>query len=189
MARTFTSDLSVKGLRNLQKQLREYKNQTLPNNVAYFASELARVGIQIATIASRSNAFGSHIAFTKEIEPTKYNYQARAIIIGANTVPMFSTYYSYDESGHTVEKTVELNPIMFAEYGAGVYARFNYRGTFPDQQHAFQDSWAYATELDEEGRPTNWQVSSGVSPSMPLEKAKNEMITQINSIAMMCFQR
>lgn len=189
MARTFSSDLSVKGLRELQKQLREYKNATLKNNVQYFVDELAQVGIHIATVSANNNEFGKYIAFYKQVEPTKYNYQARAYLIGQNRVPMFSTYYSRDEGGNTISKTVELNPIMFAEYGAGVYARFNYRGTFPDQTHANESSWAYSTELDANGRPTNWQFSSGVEPTMPMKKALDEIVAQIDAIAIRCFSR
>lgn len=187
MARTFSSDLSVKGLRELQKELREYKNNILKTNVQVFVEELSKAGIQAAAFASKGNAFGNFIGFVKEVEPTKYNYQARAYLIGMNLAPMFSTYISRDEGGHTIEKTVELNPIMMAEYGAGVYARFDYRGTFPDQTHAMENQWYYATALDSKGRPTNWQVSSGVRPTMPMKKAVDEIIAQIDAIAIKCF--
>lgn len=48
--RTFKTDLSVKGIENLKKQLLNYKNNTLQQKVDLFAKTLAEKGVNIAQV-------------------------------------------------------------------------------------------------------------------------------------------
>lgn len=60
---TFTSDLSVKGIKNLQKQLRNYKDKILPKKIEMFMQELANEGVKIA----KANIVDYDAIFTGEL--------------------------------------------------------------------------------------------------------------------------
>ena len=64
-------------------------------------------------------------------------------------------------------KTVNISPLMMAEYGSGQYALPGHRGTFPGQKHAFQNYWTWK-DLDGVEHK-----SSGVHPTQPGLKAAN----------------
>ena len=104
----------------------------------------------------------------------KYNYRCSAILTGYNASQNIVRWVSFN--GIT---EAEVNSIMMAEYGSGQFAINGHRGTFPNQKHAFEDSWWYATEIGPDGRPTDWHRNSGVTPTMPMYKAWYEMKTTI----------
>ena len=61
--RVFKSDLSVKGLENLKKQLLDYKNNTLQQKLNIFAKTLSEKGVVIA----QANIAGLDAIFTGEL--------------------------------------------------------------------------------------------------------------------------
>lgn len=179
-AKTFKSNLSVKGLNELKKQIRSYQQVTLKNNLEEFLNQLTDAGINVAY--QNTGDFKQFIGFTKQVDATKYNYKFTGILIGSNVATNISRWISYDG---VTEK--EVNSLMMAEYGSGQFALAYHRGTFPDQTHAFEDSWWYATDIGADGRPTNWHRSEGVKPTMPMYRAWYEMRMDIVTIARRVF--
>ena len=176
--RTYKSDLSVKGLRKLADDLREYKNVILPRNTEDFVRELSDAGIRVAEM-NKGTAFADYVTFTRDIKPTKYNYQCKAVIIGFNSMQNIQQWLG--EGGTTIE--AEVNSIMMMEYGSGQHARSGYRGTFPNQTHAMQPKWGWVNMNGE------WCTSEGYRPRMPMYKAWVEMLTDIIIIGRRCFSR
>ena len=180
MGRAFRSDLSVKGLRKLQKELRQYQRVEFKSKLQRFASELADVGIRMAKL--NRGEFKDYIGFVKEVRDTKYNYQSKALVIGLNQVPNVVTWLK-DGGAHSVE----INSLMMAEFGSGQFAVAGHRGTFPNQKHAFEDEWSYIPIVD--GRLMEEETSSGVHATMPMFRAYIDMKNQIETIANRVFSR
>ena len=182
MNRVFRSDLSVKGLRKLQKELRAYQRRTLPDMLTRFISELADTGVYIAKLnAGRSN-FAPYVAFVKEVKDTKYLYKPTVVIIGKNAVPCFKQWYKDNE---LIER--EVNALMMTEYGSGQYAEpFGYRGTFPEQTHADENGWWYATEKDAEGNFV-WHYTHGEIATEPMRHARDAVIRYVDMVAQRVF--
>lgn len=176
MARSYKSDLSVKGLRELQRQLKEYKNTILPNNVEYFVSELSQMGYNVAL--RNKGEFKDYIEIEKKLVDSKYNYKAKAVIIAFNSV---QNIVEWMRGGVVV--SAEVNSVLMAEYGSGQHARSGWRGTFPDQTHAFENQWFW---VDLDGTKHS---SEGVKPTMPIYKAYIDMLTSIYIVGRRCFER
>lgn len=174
--RKFECELSVKGLRQLAKDLRYYKNTTLTDNVKEFVNELSDIGIKVANY--NKGAFDEYITFTKDIVNTKYKYQCKAVIIGVNSKQNIAEWVTKG-----VVHQAEVNSIMMAEYGSGQYAFAGHRGTFPNQKHAFESTW-YWVDLNGETHS-----SHGVRPAEPMYKAFMEMWSEIDTVARRCFTR
>lgn len=181
MQRVFTSDLSLKGLRELKKSIRNYKNVTLNSKVAEFTYELADVGISIARL--NRGDFKPYIGFIKEVKDTKYHYQSTVLVVGMNVMPNVARWW---KDGQVHE--AEVNSIMMAEFGSGKYAMFGYRGTFPNQTHAFDDNgWKWTPVGGNGTYDLMW--SDGVEPTRPMYYAWVAMKLQIESIARKVFDR
>lgn len=176
MARVYSSNLSVKGLRELQKQLREYKNHILPNNVEYFVSELSKIGYDVAY--KRRGQFQDYISVEKKLVNSKYNYKAKAIVIVFNSA---QNIVEWMRGGQVV--SAEVNSVLMAEYGSGQHARNGWRGTFPNQTHAFEDMWFW---VDLEGKKHS---SRGVEPTEPIYWAYINICLEVESVAKRCFER
>lgn len=176
MARVYSSDLSVKGLRELQRQLKQYKNQILPDNVEYFVSELSKQGFNVAV--RNKGEFKDYIKVERKLVDSKYNYQAKAIIIVFNNR---QNIVEWIRGGEVV--SAEVNSVLMAEYGSGQHARSGWRGTFPNQTHAFENQW-YWVDLDGVKHS-----SEGVHPSMPIYRAYIDMLTSIYIVGRRCFSR
>lgn len=180
MARTFEAKLSLAGMRDLKKQLVNYRKNTLTDCVNDFVNALIDDGIQIAYL--NTGEFDGYIGFFKEIPTTKYNYQTVGYLIGRNTQENISRWLYKGQI-----KEVEVSSILMAEFGSGRYARSGWRGTFPNQKHAFEDSWHWTPV--EDGVIGTVQTSEGTSPSMPMYKAALEMKSRIYEIAKTSFER
>lgn len=185
MSRTFKSDLSVKGLRKLAKDLREYKNSIMKTKVSEFVNALADSGIKVARIQADHNQFGAYIGFVKDVKPTKYNYQAKALVIGMNKVPYIARWVNKNGV-----QEAEVNSLMMAEFGSGQYAIQGYRGTFPNNEnresYGLKDQWGYVP-VDSSGVAGELQLTSGEMPTKPMLSAYNVMKFQIESIARRVF--
>lgn len=178
--RVFKSDLSVKGLRQLKKDLRAYQRQTLPNLMEQFVTELANEGVTVAKI--HAGQFSPYLAFVVEIKDTKYNYKCTAVMVGQNAIPNIKTWFHDNE---LISR--EVNSLMMAEYGAGQFADPpKYRGTFPEQTHAKEDHWWYATEKDAEGKFI-WHQAQGTIPTRPMLNARDAIIRRCNAVARRVF--
>lgn len=168
MNRVFKASLSLKDLRQLNKDIRYYKNQILPYKLEELLEGLTDAGIRVARM--NCGEFGSYIGFVKMVNRNKYNYKCSAVLIGHNSSQNIVEWVYFGGI-----KQAEVSSILMAEYGSGQHAIGGHRGTFPNQTHANEDSWWYATEVDAEGHPTNWHRNFGVKPTMPMYKAWYEM--------------
>lgn len=192
MPKVFSAKLSLEGMRQLTKDLRYYRKYTLTHAIEKFVNDLIEQGIYVAY--QNVGEFDGYIGFYKEIPSAsrdtqgtdfrKYNSRIKAYLIGKNIKPNIKRWISFD--GIT-EK--EINSILMAEYGSGQFAVHGWRGTFPDQTHAYEDAWWYATSIGENGLPTDWHMAKGVRPTMPIHKAFEEMEQQIYMCAVNAFER
>ena len=67
--RVFKSDLSVKGIEQLKKDLLDYKNNTLPNLLKQYITALAQEGISVGK--QNVGGFGKYITFSVKTEVSK----------------------------------------------------------------------------------------------------------------------
>lgn len=185
MNRVIQVQLSASGLRDLNKQIRQYKNVTIPTKLQEFVSELADVGIAIARV--NTGEFKPYLGFVKEIRDTKYSYQSKALVVGFNEVPNVAKWWKKGQI-----KEADVNSLMMAEYGSGKYAIYGYRGTFPNDEgrksHGLDDSGWFWTPVGGNG---TYEVlwSDGVEPSRPMYHAWVGMKLQIEMIARRVFDR
>lgn len=180
MSRVYKSTVSLKDLRQLNKDILFYKNHILPDKQAELLEALTDAGIRIAR--ANCGEFGSFIGFVKTVNGSKYNYKCSAILTGYNASQNVVEWVYYGGI-----KQAEISSILMAEFGSGQHARYGHRGTFPNQKHADEPVWFYATETDGNGHPINWQSNFGVKPSKPMYWAWCEMKIELTAIARRVF--
>lgn len=177
---TIKGDLSVSGIKSIQKQLKDYENQ-LMHKVEIFTLMLADLGIE--TAKENAGKFGHRISFTmNDLESSKDG--CSVLVYATDINPIISVWKTKDGV-----KTAEVSPLLMAEFGSGKYAENPKgiegvgRGTFPGQTHAFDDNGWYWQTLDGE-----WHHSSGIAPTMPMYKASIEILDQIDKVARYVFK-
>ena len=161
--RVFKSDLSVKGIEQLKKDLLNYKNNTLQNLLKQYITALAQEGISVGK--QNVGGFGKYITFSIQTEVSKDG--CKALMLASENGKIISTWKSYGEI-----KSAEVSPLLMAEFGSGWGAENPMQipgvgqGTFPGQTHAFdKEGWYW---LDEDG---NLNYSKGITAKMPMYKA------------------
>lgn len=159
----------------MQRQLKQYKKDLI-QKCAIFTERLAHKGIIVGE--ANLGEFEKFIVFSTETNQTKTG--VKTIMYATNNGIIKSQWMTKDGI-----KEADVSPILMAEFGSGLKAN-NVRagkfgmgtGTFPGQTHAEDpEGWWYQT-LDGE-----WHHSYGVTPTMPMEKARAEMVDQIYSVA------
>lgn len=136
----------------------------------------------IAAAALSVGNMGQYITFTKQNDPYGVT------IVAQETSVIVAEWMRYGQLVHA-----EVSPLLMSEFGAGKHAiiwegqngntntlpdgKQIGRGTFPNQTHAFEDSWYY---MDVNG---NWHVATGIKPTRPLHNAVMEIITQVEATA------
>lgn len=167
----YTLDLSVSGIKALQKQLKDYKKD-LVNKCEDYVRRLAEIGIE--TAKHNTGNFGRYITFSVKTEPNKDG--CTALMIATETGKIVSTWQTKDGI-----KSVDVSPLLMAEFGSGWRAEnpMNVpgvgQGTFPDSQgHAFDREGWYWQDLD-----GNWHHSYGITPKMPMYNAYLKMERKI----------
>lgn len=175
MKKVIKGELSVEGIKDIQRQLEEYKKQ-LQSNTLKLAERLADVGI--VTAKSNVGNFGKYIIFSKRIEFSEGG--CKVIMYARNESEIISQWKTSDGI-----KTARVSPLLMAEFGSGKRAKNPKgingvgQGTFPGQTHAFfdEEGW-YWQDLDDV-----WHHSYGITPTMPMYNASLEMIRSIESVA------
>ena len=161
--RVFKSDLSVKGIEQLKKDLLDYKNNTLPNLLKQYITALAQEGISVGK--QNVGGFGKYITFSIQTEVSKDG--CKALMLASENGKIISTWKSYGEI-----KSAEVSPLQMAEFGSGWGAENPMQipdvgqGTFPGQAHAFDKEGWYWTDEDD-----NLNYSRGITAKMPMYKA------------------
>ena len=183
-------DLSTKSINKARKQLEKYRRDFV-KKCTLFVSKLADVGIETGTITTardvgtpeESKGYGKYIVFRKDIRGIDANDKVIGIVYATNTGLIRSQWRTNNTASGIA--TADVSPILMAEFGAGTKAnnpkasQFGMgQGTFPGQTHAFDaEGWWYQT-LDYE-----WHHSYGVTPTMPVQKAADEMVREISRVA------
>lgn len=170
---TFKSDLSVRGLKKLKKDLLDYKNNELPRKCEQLVKRLLEVGIEVAHTKVDESPLGKYVVLTSNISPKEYG--CNGIILAKGQL--------IENEGYEPFST-----ILAIEFGAGIYhnrvpnpdaIKLGYGvGTFPGQVHAFEDMWFYWDEDEQKWKPTH-----GVKATMPLHSAKIKIIESTVTIA------
>lgn len=164
--KTFKTDLSVSGIRNLQKQLRDYEKE-LVSKCERLVRELSETGIE--TAKQNTGSFGHYITFSVKTEPNKDG--CTGLMLATETGKIISKWKTKDGI-----KTADVSPLLMVEFGSGWRAEnpMNVpgvgQGTFPDQTHAFDREGWYWTDINGE-----LHHSYGITPKMPMYKASLEM--------------
>lgn len=162
-----SSDLSVKGLKQLQKDLEKYK-ETLAEKIERYTTELARYGVKVAE--ANTGNFGKYIAFEVRTIPNKDG--CKSIILAYDRAKITSVWKTKEGL-----KSAEISPLLMAEFGSGQYAQNPNnivgvgQGTFPGQTHAFDKEGWYWVGLDDK-----LYHSYGIDPTMPMYEASQSLI-------------
>lgn len=172
--------LSVSSIKNMQDQLKAYKERLI-EKCSLFTERLAAAGILVGQ--RNLGEFDKYVVFTMETDLQRYG--AKTVLYATNSGIIHSQWMTKDGV-----KEADVSPILMAEFGSGLRAN-NPRagefgmgtGTFPGQTHAEDpEGWWYQT-VDGE-----WHHSKGVAPTMPMYKAQMEIYDQIATIAAEVFR-
>lgn len=171
--------LNSADLKRMSDDLLGYK-PTLQEKLDRFVRALTDKGIHIAK--DTAGNFGSKIVFSRRSD------SEGAVLVAQETDVIVSRWL---RNGGEVE--AKVSPLLMAEFGAGPHAiiwegvegstsvlpdgKTIGRGTFPEQTHAFEDSWWYM-DINKQ-----WHQSRGITPTRPLHNAVLEMIMQIENTA------
>lgn len=158
--------LTEKSIQDAIDKLERYKDRLQDKCIA-FVGELASNGIAVAR--ANTGNFGHYITFSYEIKDTTDG--CTAIVLATETGQIQSTWQTADGL-----KTVDVSPLLMAEYGSGWKAKPHFndtrggQGTFPGQTHAFDsEGWYWRDESGE------LHHSYGITPTMPMYHAFVEM--------------
>ena len=176
--KVFKTDLSVKGLEKLKKELLEYKRDYLRERIKLFAVRLAESGVNIAKANVNESPLGKYVTIQTNI--TEEQAGCKAIIVATGEVKESEGYAPFNtllaiEFGAGIHHNPTANPNA-DKFGLGV-------GTFPGQIHAFEDGWWYWDDKLQE-----WRYTHGVKATMPMYNASMEIQNKIVSIAKEVFR-
>lgn len=169
----FKTDLSVKGIEALKKQLLQYRDD-LPMKCEKIVFRLLQSGVEVANTSISESPLGKYVTVTTDISSDKMG--CNGILLAKGAVKEQEGYAPFSillaiEFGAGVHYNPAPNPIIGSDFPYGV-------GTFPGQTHAYQDTWWYWDEDNQEWRPTH-----GVKATMPMYNALTDMRNNILKIA------
>lgn len=158
---------SQKSIENAMKEIESYQ-KSITAKCEQVCQTLAQIGID--TAKANCGKYGSYISFTMKTEQADAGCAAVSLV--ASCTKMLTSEWR-TKDGDT--KTAIVNPLLMAEFGAGLKAENPMgvlgvgTGTFPSdtaKEHAFNpEGWYY---MDTSGV---WHHSSGAKPTMPMYKA------------------
>lgn len=184
--------LNQKSIDEAIKQIRDYRAK-LDVFTELLASRMVDVGISVAkgTIGSPGR-FGTHqmeryVTFSKRLE--KETHGCTAILVGVGDT-IYSRWYVRSSEG-TQERTGSINALMAVEFGTAggalppqaAFGGHGGKGTNAKYGHENEMEWWIATEIDENGEPTNWRKATAIIPTRPMHNAAIQMAETINMIA------
>lgn len=170
--RKFAADLSVKGIKELQKQLRDYQND-ITRKCRELVERLAERGVNVAQADINESPLGKYVSLKTDITPEQAGCRAVLIATGKN----------FEHDGYA-----PFNSLLAIEFGAGIHYNPIPNpnadelglgvGTFPGQVHAFEDYWFYWNEEKQKWLPTH-----GVKATMPMYNASVDIAADVVKIA------
>ncbi len=173
--RVFKADLSVKGIKKLQRELIAYKKKTLPELCKRYVERLAQEGVAVAQ--QNVGGFGKYITFSIQTNPRKDG--CTALLLAVDSEKIISQWKTKEGM-----KSAEVSPLLMAEFGSGFGAEnpMNVpgvgQGTFPSdtaKENAFKEEGWYWMDLD-----GTWKHSRGIQAKLPMYKA-SQRIQQVTS--------
>lgn len=180
--RKFKASLSVDGIEQLKRDLLNYKDNILQQNIREYVSRLLQIGISVSQARVNESPLGKYITLSTNISADKMGCKGILIAKGVvkeevdsngNAYPPFSTILAV-EFGAGIHFNPTPNPNA-DKFGLGV-------GTFPGQLHALEDMWFYWEEDEQKWKPTQ-----GVEATMPMYNARMEMANNLVKIAKSVF--
>lgn len=175
--KVYKSDMSVKGLDSLVRELQKYKDD-LPNKCKKLVSELLQKGVEVFKARISDSPLGKYVTVTTNISSEKMG--CKGILLAKGAVKEQDGYAPFSillaiEFGAGIHYNPTPNPNA-DKFGLGV-------GTFPGQIHAYEDFWFYWDENTQEWKPTH-----GVKATMPMYSADMEIIQNIVKVAKQVFR-
>ena len=175
--KVFKSDMSVKGLDSLIRELQKYKDD-LPNKCKKLVSELLQKGVEVSKARISDSPLGKYVTVTTNISSEKMG--CKGILLAKGAVKQQEGYAPFSillaiEFGAGIHYNPTPNPNA-DKFGLGV-------GTFPGQIHAYEDFWFYWDENAQE-----WKPAHGVKATMPMDSADMEIIQNVVKIAKEVFR-
>ena len=172
------TDLSVKGIESLKRQLLQYKD-SLPIKCEKLVSRLLQSGVSVSQTKINESPLGKYVTVTTNISADKMG--CKGILLAKGAVKEQDGYEPFSillavEFGAGVHYNPTPNPIISSEFPYGV-------GTFPGQTHAYEDMWWYWDENTQEWKPTH-----GVKATMPMYNADMEIIQNVVKFAKEVFK-
>lgn len=169
-----TIRLDTDEINQLVEDLNAYAD-SLEYKCMMFVNALAEVGIK--TAKANVGEYQGLIVFSKEVDFTETG--AKAIMIATDGQKVIRSWRY-----HGGIKSVEVSPLLMAEFGSGWKAKVLSnidgvgQGTFPGQTHAFDPfGWWW---VDENGEKHH---STGEAPTYPMYSASLAMIYEMQRIA------
>ena len=167
--KVFKSDMSVKGIDNLIREIQKYKDD-LPNKCKKLVSELLQKGVDVSKARISDSPLGKYVTVTTNISSEKMG--CKGILLAKGAVKEQEGYAPFSillaiEFGSGVHFNPTPNPLIGSKFPYGV-------GTYPGQTHAHQDTWFYWDENTQEWKPTH-----GVKATMPMYNADMEIIQNV----------
>ena len=173
MAKKFSEELSVKGVKTLKRQLLQYKD-SLSIKCEKLVSRLLQSGVEVSQSKISESPLGKYVTVTTNIYADKMGCEG--ILLAKGAVKEQDGYAPFSvllaiEFGAGVYFNQTPNPLISSEFPYGV-------GTFPGQTHAYEDMWFYWDENTQEWKPTH-----GVKATMPMYSADMEIIQNVVKFA------
>ena len=167
--KVFKSDLSVKGIEALKRQLLQYKD-SLPIKCEKLVSRLLQSGVEVSQSKISESPLGKYVTVTTNISADKMG--CKGILLAKGAVKEQEGYAPFSillaiEFGAGIHFNPTPNPLIGSEFPYGV-------GTFPGQTHAYEDMWWYWDENTQEWKPTH-----GVKATMPMYSADMQIIQNV----------
>lgn len=170
---------SLNELDKLISDLQDYSND-LDNKCAVFVSKLMDLGVEAAV--DNSGQYRGLIRFEKHLFSDANGCDG--IILATDGTKLIRQWLY--KGGI---KSVEISPLLMAEFGSGwlanVIGNVNGvgQGTFPNQKHAFDEGgWSWTTPDGEKHH------SMGETPTYPMHNAVVKMLNEINRVGKEVFK-
>ena len=174
---------SVRSLEELKSDLKTYRD-SLDVRCMNFVNDLLAVGIECAErLVSETDGepYGTHkmgryVEFTKQdAELTELGCKGLMIAKGQT---LQSEWFKTVDGKRAEKVQGSINALLAVEFGTAIYS---IKGS--SAQHASESDWYFARSVDEDGKPTNWQHATAITPTRPMHNAFLEMEKQIEEAA------
>lgn len=167
--KVISGGLSVAGIREIQKQLREYQN-SIDYKMELIEERLAEVGIKIAYESSvgDSHKFSEMVTFSME-------WQGKTLyLVGKNSNTAGLHIEWYDGKGEYHDETI--SPILALEWGTAGFAIKGHQGDAAvTENHVNDTEWLYYSDVDKNKNPINPKKATAEEPHEPMYKASLAM--------------